>query len=82
MTSILIAFSCICINLMSYFQGILYMDSIGGFVSDFSKYNEEKLYISIPSDKLDDFSDEINHEIDKRKVSFSYRGWIATFIVT
>ena len=34
MTSILIAFSCICINLMSYFQGILYMDSIGGFVSE------------------------------------------------
>ncbi len=82
MTSILIALSCISINLFLYKNGSFYMDSIGGFVNNFSKTKEDELYISIPQDKIKEFSVKLNDEVDQRKLLFSINGWLITIAIT
>ncbi|WP_071027947.1 sensor histidine kinase [Peptoniphilus raoultii] len=88
LTSLLIVLSCIAMNLALYYRGVTYMESIGGFITNYSdltkpdESSENSLYICIPEDKIKDFTEDISNEIDTSKSAFSLSGWIITLVIS
>ena len=82
MTSLLIAISCISINLLMFRSGSNYMDSLEFYVNDYSQNSENGFYINIPDDKMDSFLDRFSDQIYKNKLSLNKKGWILTGLVS
>lgn len=82
MTSLLIAISCISINLLMFKSGSNYMDSLEFYVNDYSQNSENGFYINIPDDKMDSFLDKFSDQIYKNKLSLNKKGWMLTGLVS
>ena len=82
MTSLLIAISCISINLLMFRSGSNYMDSLEFYVNDYSQNSENGFYINIPDDKMDSFLDKFSDQIYKNKLSLNKKGWMLTGLVS
>ena len=82
MTSLLIAISCISINLLMFRSGSNYMDSLEFYINDYSQNSENGFYINIPDDKMDLFLDKFSDQIYKNKLSLNKKGWILTGLVS
>lgn len=82
MTSLLIAISCISINLLMFRSGSNYMDSLEFYINDYSQNSENGFYINIPDDKMDLFLDKFSDQIYKNKLSLNKKGWMLTGLVS
>lgn len=82
MTSLLIAISCVSINLLMFRSGSNYMDSLEFYINDYSQNSENGFYINIPDDKMDLFLDKFSDQIYKNKLSLNKKGWILTGLVS
>lgn len=82
MTSLLIAISCISINLLMFKSGSNYMDSLEFYVNDYSQNSENGFYINIPDDKMDSFLDKFSDQIYKNKLGLNKKGWMLTGLVS
>ena len=80
MTGLLIAITCITMNLLMNRTASFYIDSLGGYVNNFESGNE--IYINIPQDRMNDFLDKFSDEVTDTKVNFNKRAWIITLSVT
>lgn len=80
MTGLLIAITCITMNLLMNRTASFYIDSLGGYVNNFENGNE--IYINIPQDRMNDFLDKFSDEVTDTKVNFNKRAWIITLSVT
>lgn len=88
MTSLLIAVTCIILNLLLYHNGIFYMDSLTDSVlgsenslSDSGNETQE-IYINIPSENWDDFVSDFSIQLVDTKRGYGINGWLITAIVT
>ncbi len=88
MTSLLIAATCIILNLLLYHNGIFYMDSLtdsvlgsedNGFDSGDST---QEIYINIPPENWDDFVSNFSIQLVDTKRGYGINGWLITAIVT
>jgi len=87
MTSLLIAATCIVMNLLLYRSGSFYIDTLGGFVMAYSDNGENAddaapFYISIPEEQMQDFIVNFSDQVDDTKINFGINGWLITAIVT
>lgn len=89
MTALLIAISCIILNLLLYRSGSLYMESLGNSVQDyeigFSSEDDlapDNLYIDIPENNWDDFVSQFSIQVIDTKRGYSLYGWLMTAVVT
>ncbi len=80
MTGLLIAITCITMNLLMNRTASFYIDSLGGYVNNFESGNE--IYINIPQSRMNDFLDKFSDEVTDTKVNFNKRAWIITLSVT
>lgn len=80
MTGLLIAITCITMNLLMNRTASFYIDSLGGYVNNFESGNE--IYINIPQGRMNDFLDKFSDEVTDTKVNFNKRAWIITLSVT
>lgn len=80
MTGLLIAITCITMNLLMNRTASFYIDSLGGYVNNFENGNE--IYINIPQGRMNDFLDKFSDEVTDTKVNFNKRAWIITLSVT
>lgn len=80
MTGLLIAITCITMNLLMNRTASFYIDSLGGYVNNFESGNE--IYINIPQYRMNDFLDKFSDEVTDTKVNFNKRAWIITLSVT
>ncbi|ERT57502.1 signal transduction histidine kinase [Peptoniphilus koenoeneniae] len=80
MTGLLIAITCITMNLLMNRTASFYIDSLGGYVNNFENGNE--IYINIPQYRMNDFLDKFSDEVTDTKVNFNKRAWIITLSVT
>ena len=69
MTGLLIAITCITMNLLMNRTASFYIDSLGGYVNNFESGNE--IYINIPQDRMNDFLDKFSDEVTDTKVNFN-----------
>ena len=87
MTSLLIAATCIVMNLLLYRSGSFYIDTLGGFVMAYSDNGENAddaapFYISIPEEQMQDFIVNFSDQVDDTKINFGINDWLITAIVT
>ena len=82
MTSLLIAISCVSINLLMFRSGSDYMDSLEFYVNDYSQNAEDRFYINIPDDKMNLFLERFSDQIYKNKLNLNKKGWMLTVIVS
>lgn len=88
MTSLLIAATCIILNVLLYHNGIFYMDSLTDSVlssvdntSDSGDAVQE-LYINISPENWEDFVSDFSIQLLDTKHGYGINGWLITAIVT
>lgn len=81
MTALLIAITCIALNLLLYRTGTFYIDSLENSVLDYGNDTEE-LYIDIPEKNWEDFASQFSVQIQDSKTGYGMNGWIITIIIT
>ena len=88
MTSLLIAATCIILNVVLYHNGIFYMDSLTDSVlSSVDNTSDsgdavQKLYINISPENWEDFVSDFSIQLVDTKHGYGINGWLITAIVT
>ncbi len=88
LTSLLIACACIALNALIYTSGVSSLNDLGNFVfglespSASTEINSDVLLIDIPQEKLSDFMGQFSVELKDTTALFTYKAWIATFVIT
>lgn len=85
LTALLIAGTCICLNLLLYHSGAVSMDSLNGFVFEYTPEtpdNPDGLSIEISDSQMAEFISQFSDEVYDVKADFGRRGWLITIAVT
>lgn len=85
LTALLIAGTCICLNLLLYHSGAVSMDSLNGFVFEYTPEtpnNPDGLSIEISDSQMAEFISRFSDEVYDVKADFGRNGWLITIAVT
>ena len=85
LTALLIAGTCICLNLLLYHSGAVSMDSLNGFVFEYTPEtpnNPDGLSIEISDSQMSEFISRFSDEVYDVKADFGRNGWLITITVT
>lgn len=85
LTALLIAGTCICLNLLLYHSGAVSMDSLNGFVFEYTPEtpdNPDGLSIEISDSQMAEFIGRFSDEVYDVKADFGRKGWLITIAVT
>lgn len=85
LTALLIAGTCICLNLLLYHSGAVSIDSLNGFVFEYtpeSSENPDGLAIEISDSQMSEFISRFSDEAYDVKTDFGRKGWLITIAVT
>lgn len=80
MTALLVGLSCITMNFFLNRTACYYIDSLNGYVDDIE--SDEKVYINIDEDRVDDFFNTFSNKVVKTKTNFSKKSALITIIVS
>ena len=85
LTALLIAGTCICLNLLIYHSGAVSIDSLNGFVFEYTPESSEDpdgLAIEISDSQMAEFISRFSDEAYDAKADFGRKGWLITVAVT
>ena len=85
LTALLIAGTCICLNLLLYHFGAVSIDSLNGFVFEYTPESSEDpdgLAIEISDSQMSEFISRFSDEAYDVKTDFGRKGWLITIAVT
>ena len=85
LTALLIAGTCICLNLLLYHSGAVSIDSLNGFVFEYTpEFSEvpDGLAIEISDSQMSEFISRFSDEAYDAKADFGRKGWLITVAVT
>lgn len=85
LTALLIAGTCICLNLLLYHSGAVSMDSLNGFVFEYTPESSEDpdgIAIEISDSQMSEFISRFSDEVYDVKTDFGRKGWLITIAVT
>lgn len=85
LTALLIAGTCICLNLLLYHSGAASIDSLNGFVFEYTPESSEDpdgLAIEISDSQMSEFISRFSDEAYDVKTDFGRKGWLITVAVT
>ena len=85
LTALLIAGTCICLNLLLYHSGAVSIDSLNGFVFKYTPESSEDpdgLAIEISDSQMSEFISRFSDEAYDVKTDFGRKGWLITIAVT
>ena len=85
LTALLIAGTCICLNLLLYHSGAVSIDSLNGFVFEYTPetpHNPDGLSIEISDSQMSEFISRFSDEVYDVKADFGRNGWLITIAVT
>lgn len=85
LTALLIAGTCICLNLLLYHSGAVSIDSLNGFVFEYTPESSEDpdgLAIEISDSQMSEFISRFSDEAYDVKTDFGRKGWLITIVVT
>ena len=85
LTALLIAGTCICLNLLLYHSGAVGIDSLNGFVFEYTPESSEDpdgLAIEISDSQMSEFISRFSDEAYDVKTDFGRKGWLITVAVT
>lgn len=85
LTALLIAGTCICLNLLLYHSGAVSIDSLNGFVFEYTPESSEDpdgLAIEISDSQMAEFISRFSDEAYDAKSDFGRKGWLITVAVT
>ena len=85
LTALLIAGTCICLNLLLYHSGAVSIDSLNGFVFEYTPESSEDpdgLAIGISDSQMSEFISRFSDEAYDVKTDFGRKGWLITIAVT
>ena len=85
LTALLIAGTCICLNLLLYHSGAVSIDSLNGFVFVYTPESSEDpdgLAIEISDSQMSEFISRFSDEAYDVKTDFGRKGWLITVAVT
>lgn len=85
LTALLIAGTCICLNLLLYHSGAVSIDSLNGFVFEYTPESPEDpdgLAIEISDSQMSEFISRFSDEAYDVKTDFGRKGWLITIAVT
>lgn len=85
LTALLIAGTCICLNLLLYHSGAVSIDSLNGFVFEYTPESSEDpdgLAIEISDSQMTEFISRFSDEAYDVKTDFGRKGWLITIAVT
>lgn len=85
LTALLIAGTCICLNLLLYHSGAVSIDSLNGFVFEYTPESSEDpdgLAIEISDSQMSEFISRFSDEAYDVKTDFGRKGWLITIAVT
>ena len=85
LTALLIAGTCICLNLLLYHSGAVSIDSLNGFVFEYTPESSEDpdgLAIEISDSQMAEFISRFSDEAYDVKTDFGRKGWMITVAVT
>ena len=85
LTALLIAGTCICLNLLLYHSGAVSIDSLNGFVFEYTPESSEDpdgLAIEISDSQMAEFINRFSDEAYDAKADFGRKGWLITVAVT
>ena len=85
LTALLIAGTCICLNLLLYHSGAVSMDSLNGFVFEYTPESSEDpdgIAIEISDSQMAEFIGRFSDEVYDVKADFGRNGWLITIAVT
>ena len=85
LTALLIAGTCICLNLLLYHSGAVSIDSLKGFVFEYTPESPEDpdgLAIEISDSQMSEFISRFSDEAYDVKTDFGRKGWLITVAVT
>ena len=85
LTALLIAGTCICLNLLLYHSGAVSIDSLNGFVFEYTPESSEDpdgLAIEISDSHMSEFISRFSDEAYDVKTDFGRKGWLITVAVT
>lgn len=85
LTALLIAGTCICLNLLLYHSGAVSIDSLNGFVFEYTPESSEDpdgLAIEISDGQMSEFISRFSDEAYDVKTDFGRKGWLITIAVT
>ena len=74
LTAILIAGTCICLNLLLYRSGTVSMDSLNGFVMKYDPGNSDVVKIEFDDQQMSAFLHQFSQEVYDAKASFWEKG--------
>ncbi|MDY3006380.1 HAMP domain-containing sensor histidine kinase [Anaerococcus porci] len=80
MTALLVGISCIAMNFFLNKTAYYYMDSLNGYIADVE--SDEKIYIKIDEDKIDDFFSTFSNQVVNTKINFSKKSALITLIIS
>ena len=83
-TTLCIAIICGCLTMFVYKNGVYYMDSLQKAVDaqgDDSGGGSEEIYISIPEDKWDEFSDDFSVQVYNNKEDYKRNSLIVSALL-
>ena len=85
LTALLIAGTCICLNLLLYHSGAVSIDSLNGFVFEYTPESSEDpdgLAIEISDSQMSEFISRFSDEAYDVKTDFGRKGWLIRVAVT
>ena len=85
LTALLIAGTCICLNLLLYHSGAVSIDSLNGFVFEYTPESSEDPdgpAIEISDSQMSEFISRFSDEAYDVKTDFGRKGWLITVAVT
>lgn len=85
LTALLIAGTCIGLNLLLYHSGAVSMDSLNGFVFEYTPESSEDpdgIAIEISDSQMSEFISRFSDEVYDVKADFGRNGWLITIAVT
>ena len=85
LTALLIAGTCICLNLLLYHSGAVSIDSLNGFVFEYTpEFSDDPdgLAIEISGSQMSEFISRFSDEAYDVKADFGRKGWLITVAVT
>ncbi len=82
LTAILIAGTCICLNLLLYRSGTVSMDSLNGFVMEYNPESSDVLKIEFDDKQMSAFLHQFSQEVYDAKADFGKKSWCITAVVT
>lgn len=81
-TTLFIALICGCLTMFIYQNGVYYMDDLQNTVEGSTDKNSNNLYISIPDDVWDDFSDNFSIQVNNNKTDYRNKSLLISSILS